>query len=84
MLCTGVVLACVCVTCVFSLQSRAMHVRLNPMVKQADALTSVCSAGATNLEVAAAALASVWEMMASPAKVSVLTVCFFSFSLLLQ
>lgn len=52
---------------------------LTPMVKQADALTSACSAGATNLELAAAALASVWEVMASPAKVSVLAVCCFLF-----
>lgn len=46
--------------------------RLAPTVKLADALTSACSVGATNPEVAAAALASVWGVMASPAKVSML------------
>lgn len=66
-----------CVTSVFSLQSGAMRVRLTPTVKQADALTSACSAGATSLEVAAAALASVWGPMASPAKVSMVALCFF-------
>lgn len=51
--------------------------RLPPTVKRADALTSAFSVGATNPEVAAAALASVWGVMASPAKVSMLAA--FSF-----
>lgn len=51
--------------------------RLTLTVKPVDALTSACSAGATNLEVAVAALASIWGTMASPAKVSMLVLCSF-------